>query len=130
MDDATAFRRLCDRLAGLDELRLLVLHGSRASGTHHEASDWDLGYLATAPLDPGELHLQVTDALGTEAVDLVDLDRASALLRFRAARDGRPIVARPPGAWTRFVLDATHFWCDAGPVIERAHDELLAELAP
>ncbi|TVR28027.1 MAG: nucleotidyltransferase domain-containing protein [Nitriliruptor sp.] len=130
MDDETALRRLRDRLADMEQLRLLVLHGSRASGTQHENSDWDLGYLATAPLDPGELHLQVTDALATEAVDLVDLDRASALLRFRAARDGKPVVARPQGAWTEFVLAATHFWCDAGPVIERAHDELLAELAP
>jgi len=114
----------------MEQLRLLVLHGSRASGTQHENSDWDLGYLATAPLDPGDLHLRVTDSLGTEAVDLVDLGRASALLRFRVARDGKPVVARPPTAWTEFVLAATHFWCDAGPVIERAHDELLAELAP
>ena len=130
MDEVTALRRLRERLAGVDALRLLVLHGSRAGGEPRVDSDWDLGYVASAPLDPGELHLWISEALRTDAVDLVDLDRASALLRFRAARDGQPIIARPPVAWTRFVLEATHFWCDAGPVIERAHEELLAELAP
>jgi predicted nucleotidyltransferase len=108
-------------------LRLLLLYGSRARGEAHAASDWDLGYLAADGLDVGLLHADLVQALGTDDVDLVDLARASALLRFEAARHGRVVVADPQ-EHGRFVLAATHFWCDAGPVIERAHAAVLASL--
>ena len=130
MESEPTQRDLSDALAGIAHLRLLVLHGSRATGTHHEGSDWDLGYLADGPIDVETLHARLTTVLGTDAVDLVDLNRASAVLRFRAARDGRPFLARPPEAWEEFVLTATRFWCDAGSVLARAHDRVLAELTP
>jgi predicted nucleotidyltransferase len=109
-------------------LRLLLVHGSRARGDEHAGSDWDLGYLADGPLDVGRLHADLAQVLGTDAVDLVDLARASALLRFEAARHGRVVVADPQDVHQRFVLEATLFWCDAGPVIERAHAAVLASL--
>jgi len=58
----------------------------------------------------------------------VDLRRASALLRYRAARDGIPLLERPPGEFQRFQLQAVQFWCDAETVIRRAHDDVLAAL--
>jgi predicted nucleotidyltransferase len=109
-------------------LRLLLVHGSRARGDAHAASDWDLGYLADDTLDVGLLHADLAQALGTDDVDLVGLARASALLRFEAARNGRVVVADPPEVHERFVLAATLFWCDAGPVIERAQAAVLASL--
>jgi predicted nucleotidyltransferase len=109
-------------------LRLLLVHGSRARGDAHAASDWDLGYLADDALDVGLLHAELAHALGTDDVDLVDLARASALLRFETARDGRVVLADPPEVHQGFVLEATLFWCDAGPVIERAHAAVLASL--
>lgn len=129
METEPARRALDDALAEVPHLRVLVLHGSRARGTHHARSDWDLGFLADDGLDPLALRDLVATTLGTDDVDLVDLDQASGLLRFAAARDGLVIIARPSGAWERFVLDATLFWCDAGAVITGAHEAVLAELA-
>ena len=107
-------------------IELLVLHGSRARGDAGPSSDWDLGYLGSADL--AALVSAAVELLGTEAVDVVDLARASALLRFRAARDGVALVERSPEAFLRFRLDAVTFWCDAGPVIRAAQDDVLAAL--
>jgi predicted nucleotidyltransferase len=110
-------------------LRLVVLHGSRARGDAGPASDWDIGVLARDETpDLAALTTVLTALLGTEGVDVVDLRRASALLRYRAARDGVPLLERPAGEFQQFQLDATQFWCDAGPVIRAAHDDVLAAL--
>ena len=113
------------QLAGL---QLLVLHGSRSRQQEHAGSDWDLGYLADASLDPAELTATLTHVLTTDDVDVTDLSRASALLRFRAASDGRCIYEHSPGIFEAFVLEATLFWCDAGPVIQRAQAAVLSDL--
>jgi predicted nucleotidyltransferase len=126
--DAIRLAALRDVAARHPALRLLLVHGSRARGDAHATSDWDLGYLADDALDVGLLHGELAQVLGTDAVDLVDLDRASALLRVEAARHGRVVVAHPPEVHQRFVLTATLFWCDAGPVIERAQAAVLASL--
>ncbi|MGQ0575926.1 MAG: type VII toxin-antitoxin system MntA family adenylyltransferase antitoxin [Pseudonocardia sp.] len=109
-------------------LRLLVLHGSRARGDEHDGSDWDFGYLADEPFDAAALLDELGRVLRTDAVDLTDLARASALLRFGAARDGRCVHERAPGEHLRFVHEATRFWCDAEAVIRRAHADVLADL--
>lgn len=109
-------------------VRLLVLHGSRARGDHRPESDWDFGVLMDAEADRLGLAAALTEALGTDAVDLADLRRSSALLRYRAARDGIPVVECPTGEFLRFQLEAVQFWCDAGPTIRAAQAEVLAAL--
>lgn len=111
---------------GRPGLQLLVLHGSRARGDHHEASDWDLAHLG----DPDHLGLlaDVTAALGTDAVDLADLERASGLLRFQVATDGVLVHEAAPGVWDTFRLDAAIHWYDVEPVVRAAHADLLAKL--
>lgn len=111
-----------------DGLQLLVLYGSRAAGDGHEGSDWDLGYLADDTIDAAQLAAHLTTVLSTDAVDLTDLARASGLLRFDAARRGRVVHEREPGAFEAFVLEATLFWCDAESIIRRAQAEVLAGL--
>lgn len=112
---------------------VLVLHGSRARGDAGPDSDWDLAYLADeregAPApDPVGLLALVTGVLGTDAVDMVDLASASALLRFRAARDGVLLLEADEGVFLNFRLEAVRFWCDAGPVIRAAQADVLAAL--
>lgn len=109
-------------------LRLAVLHGSRARADATEGSDWDIGVLADDPPDLAALSAALTEILGTDEVDVVDLRRTSALLRYRSARDGIPLRERPPGEFQRFQLEAVQFWCDTETVIRRAHDAVLAEL--
>ena len=122
-DELAAWLRDAKSAVGL---RLAVLHGSRARGDGAPDADWDIGIVGAA--DIAGLAAELTTALGTDDVDLVHLDRASALLRFRAARDGVPLLERPAGSFERFQLEAVRFWCDAGPVIRAAQDDVLAAL--
>lgn len=108
-------------------VRLIVLHGSRARGDAFEGSDWDLGYLADTGVDHLGLLGEFVAFLGTDDVDLVELDRASSLLRFGAAADGRCLYQRP-GEHQSFVLGATLFWCDVEAVIRRAAAGVLTGL--
>jgi predicted nucleotidyltransferase len=128
MDSTTAVDLLRPVARRTDGLRLLLLYGSRARDGAHARSDWDFGYLGDDTLDPFALLADVTATLGTDDVDVTNLDRASALLRFRAARDGAVIHEAQPGAYTQFVLDATLYWCDIEPVVRRAHRAVLAGL--
>jgi predicted nucleotidyltransferase len=111
-------------------VRLLVLFGSRARGDAHARSDWDFGYLAGPDLDVDALRARLVDTLATDSVDLADLERASGLLRYRAARDGRVVFESPAGTGDRFRLEAATFWCDAAPVLQRGYDRVLEELTP
>ena len=110
-------------------LRLLLLFGSRARRDAREGSDWDLGYLAGPELDPSALLLDVVTALRTDRVDLVDLARAGAQVRFRAAAEGRVVYAADQGTFERFWTEAVTFWCDAEPVIRAGYADALSRLA-
>ena len=120
-----ALREAADAAAGLE---LLLLFGSRARGDADAASDWDFGYQATGELDVAAFLATIVEAVGSDRIDLVDLRRASGLLRYRAARDGQPLYEARPGIADQFCLEAVRFWCDAAPVLERAYDDVLAEL--
>ncbi len=109
-------------------LRLAVLHGSRARADATDGSDWDIGVIADDPPDVLMLSAALTEILGTDEVDVVDLSRTSALLRYRAARDGIPLLECPSGEFQRFQLAAVQFWCDAETVIRSAHNDVLAAL--
>ena len=114
------------RHAGVD---LVVLFGSRARGDFSPGSDWDIAFSSTGPIDSLAVRLDFTDALGSDAVDLVGLDAASALLRYRVARDGVPLFERREGAFARFWMQAVEFWCDVAPLVRRGHQEILDDVA-
>jgi len=106
-------------------LRLLVLHASRARGDAHAHSDWDFAYRADTSFDPDGLLARLADALKADRIDLVDLDRAGALLRYRAARDGVVCFENATGEFEQFWIDAVSTRCELGPVLERAYAQLL-----
>ena len=111
-------------------LELLLLFGSRARAESHSRSDWDLGYLAASDVDPAALRARFVEILGTDRIDLVDLQRASGLLRYRAARDGQLVFEARRDRGDRFRLEAVRFWCDAAPVLQRGYEDVLADLTP
>ena len=117
---------LADVVRDVPGLDVLVLLGSRSTGTAHAGSDWDLGYLGDASLDPLDLRVVVVETLGTDDVDLVDLARASAVLRRDAAATGRLVHERVAGTFTDFRVEAATFWCDVEPVVREAHAAVLA----
>lgn len=121
-----------DQLAGIGarhpKLRLLLLFGSRARGDALERSDWDFGYLAHEGFDPDALVLDLVTALGTDRIDQVDLARAGAQVRFRAAGDGRVLHEAEPGLFGAFWLEAVDFWCDVEPLLRDGYAQVLARL--
>ena len=107
---------------------MLLLHGSRARGDAHAHSDWDFAYQAGATFDADALLAAFADYLKADRIDLVDLDRAGALLRHRAARDAAVLFERDPGQFDRFWLDAVHAWCDLAPILEPLYARVLEDL--
>jgi len=120
--------RIREVVARTTGLSLLVLFGSRARGDAHARSDWDFGYLGDSTLDVPVLLAALVETVGNDRVDLVDLARASGLLRYRAARDGRALYESQPRTMEAFCLDAADFWCDAEPILRRGYEDVLAEL--
>lgn len=109
-------------------LGLLVLHGSRARSDAHEQSDWDFAYEADASFDPDHLLGRLSEYLQADRIDLVDLSRVGALLRYRVARDGVVIFESNRGRFERFWLEAVDTWCDLAPVLEPAYARVLESL--
>jgi hypothetical protein len=128
VDEPSMDRALSDLGRATPGLRLLLVFGSRARGDAAAHSDWDFGYLADEGLDVGRLLGALVTTVGTDRVDLADLQRASGLLRFRAARDGRTVFETAPGVADHFRIEAATFWCDAAPVLLRGYESVLAEL--
>jgi predicted nucleotidyltransferase len=119
-----ALRRAVAPVGGID---LLVLFGSRARREGvREASDWDFGFVGA--VDPEALRLALANALGADAIDVADLTRANALLRYRAARDGIAVVEAHAGAFDDFRVAAATFYCDIAPVLSGAYDGVLERL--
>ena len=122
--------RIGAAVAGTPGLDVLFLFGSRARGDAHSGSDWDFGYLSEAGLDADGLLATLIAMVGTERIDLVDLSRAGGLLRYRVARDGHLLFERASGVADAFRLQSADFWCDAGALLERGYDDVLAGLEP
>jgi predicted nucleotidyltransferase len=118
------------RVATVPGLTLLVLHGSRARGDARVDSDWDFGWLgdAAATLDPDALLATLAEATHADRIDLVDLERAGALLRYRVARDGVVVFERDPERFLHFWIDAVGTWCDLEPVLTPAYEHVLGTL--
>ena len=110
------------------DLQLLVLFGSRARGDAAAGSDWDFGYLGAPETDRAALSAALMAVLGTDRVDVADLERATALLRFRAARDGVAVFEHSPGRFLRFQEEATIMWCDMEAVLQRAYGRVFDDL--
>jgi len=110
-------------------LRLLALFGSRARGDLYERSDWDLAYLAEPEFDPEGFRVEVTHHLRTDAVDLVDLDRAGGVLRFQVASEAKVLFEADPDVFPDFWFRAVSFWCDARPILEAGHRDVLDRIA-
>ena len=126
----SVFDALVSAARGTAGLDLLVLFGSRARGDARPGADWDFGYLADEAADISGLLATLVEALEDDRVDLVDLRRASGLLRYRTACDGLLLYEATVDRFDRYRLQAARFWCDNAPVFERGYEEVLEALRP
>ena len=94
------------------ELQLVLLFGSAASGAVHRKSDLDLAFLFDKPVDILDLTNRVIRCLHTDQVDVVDLRRASPLLAFSAAKHGKILYQRSPEIFATFYSLAFRRYVD------------------
>ena len=62
--------------------------------------------------------------LGTDRLDLVDLRRASPVLRFEILRSGRPIYISDESIRERYEMETLHLYRDTEPMRRRQRDAL------
>lgn len=95
-------------------LDLVVLFGSAAREGFAAAGDVDLGVRAARPVDDWlQLYEAFVGRLGTAAVDVVDLRRASPTLQVKAAEDAVVLYERTPGEFAAFATLAGRRFDDA-----------------
>ena len=91
-----------------------MLFGSAVSGKTHKKSDTDLAFLFDKPVDILALTNRVIRLLHTDNVDVVDLRRASPLLKFSAVKSGMLLYEREPGMFNEFYSLAFRMYVDTG----------------
>lgn len=111
-------------LETIPELAFAVLVGSRAKGTAHAGSDWDIA-IQWRPRPDWFAQLAAQETLRRdianilhvppEDIDLIDLARASLAMRANVAEEGRLLAGGSGLAWARFLTRTwreleDHYW--------------------
>lgn len=106
-------------------LKIVLVFGSVVTGKTHKRSDIDIAFFFENRVDILDLTNRVIRLMRTDNIDVVDLCRASPLLRFAAARNGKVIYERSPGLFSEFYSLAFRRYVDtkklrdAGKVVIR-----------
>ncbi len=93
-------------------LVLALLFGSSAFDKTHRNSDIDLAFLFDTPVDILKLTNRVIRLLHTDNIDVVDLRRASPLLKFSAVKNGKVLYEKKPGIFNEFYSLAFRVYID------------------
>jgi len=106
-------------------LKLVLLFGSSVTGNRHSRSDIDLGFLFDGELDILTLTNKVIRLLKTDKVDVVDLKRASPLLKFSASRNSEILFEKTPGLYNAFSSLAFRRYVDTKKLRDAQHSVVL-----
>lgn len=93
-------------------LQLVLLFGSAVTGKMHKQSDIDLAFLFDKPVDILTLTNKVIRLLNTDNIDVIDLRRASPLLKFSIVKNGRLIYEKEQGIFNEFYSLAFRRYID------------------
>lgn len=98
------------------DLDLVVLYGSQAKETARADSDHDIGVRKREGLVGADQFLrlahELTQVLGRGNLDLVDLRKASPLLKYEVARSGQAFYEARPGTFNLFHVLAWKLYQD------------------
>lgn len=104
-----------ERLAPLfadPSIDLVVLFGSVAAGVSRAESDLDVAVRGGCQLDLVSVTNQMSQLLHTDAIDVVDLRRASPLLMMEVVRGGTLLYERAAGSYAAFCSLAHRRYVD------------------
>ena len=105
-------REVLDILLAEPQLDFAVLVGSRAMGTAHPASDWDIALQwspqlawmdVLAKTEVLRSKLAQAMALDSTAIDLIDLHRANLAMRASVAEEGMILRGQDTLEWAHFL---------------------------
>lgn len=122
-----------ERLAPLLEKKgvlLAYLFGSLAAKdgkARRLPGDVDLAVL-TRECAAWELKEALVECLGTDRLDLIDLRRASPVLRFEILRGGRPIYISDEVIRERYEMETLQLYRDTEPMRRRQREALKARM--
>lgn len=94
------------------DLAFAVLVGSRATGSEHGHSDWDIALQWSADLawmsvlaktETLRRKLALAAGLPESAIDLIDLRRANLTMRASVAEEGQVLAGAESLEWARFL---------------------------
>jgi len=112
-------------------LQFGLVFGSTARDAMHRESDVDVGIVPceeTLPLRAElDLQAQLERACG-RPVDLVRLDRASTLVKWKATREGIPVAVQSQVDLKRFVVSAALEYVDLEPNLRTAEARFRARI--
>lgn len=114
----------CGVLAAIPHLELAIIIGSRATGTSHPDSDWDIAIQWSRSLGfveqlaaTEQLRIKLSEALGVayQMIDLIDLPTARLAMRAVVAEEGVPLKGGDSIVWHRFLQRTwreleEHYW--------------------
>lgn len=113
------FRALCLR----NGIKLAILFGSRVHGAKGPESDWDLAFWINEDVHTmtrknlagfrKKLVRELCFLLQTSQIDLVILNRASPFLKYRVAKNGKPLYEEKQGVFASFVSLAVRGYSDS-----------------
>jgi len=95
-----------------ESLNLVLLFGSLIHKKRHKQSDIDIAFLYDRPVDIVGLTNRVIKLLHTDTIDVVDLKKASPLLRFTAVKNGVLVYEKTPGMFNEFCSLAFRRYID------------------
>lgn len=95
-----------------DRLQLVLLFGSAVTERIHKHSDIDLAFLFDRAVDIIALTNKVIRLLHTDNIDVIDLRRASPLLRFSVVKNGKLIYEKKQGMFNEFYSLAFKMYVD------------------
>lgn len=102
-----------------NDILLMYIHGSYATGSAHALSDLDIAVLPCGEFDLERYSMvlvELQEIFEEEAIDLVDLRRAPLTLIHRVLRDGRCIYARDLSTRISFEIEKESRYFDTEPL--------------
>ena len=117
-----------DRLCRRHRVRVLTVFGSAVDADVPAPADLDIGVVFEPDSDHDVLGLldSLVAELGTERIDLLDVERASETARYRAIAEGQPLYVSEPTAFANAYAAAVMLYLDLAHLRRQA----LAHPAP
>lgn len=113
----------------MDNIHLVYLFGSAASGTTTPLSDIDIAYLDDGSLNPFDFEVDLEAAVraiepNASRIDLINLNSAPLTVRYKVISTGRLLFARSDEKRSEFEVDTIMRYLDFDYTLRRYYEEV------